>query len=344
METTENTSKGVVVITGASAGLGRACARKFAEAGYDVGLLARGIDGLEGAKKEVLQMGRKAVYVQVDVADAQAVENAAAKIEEELGPIDVWVNNAMNSVFSPIKEMKAEEYKRVTEVTYLGQVYGTLSALKRMLPRNKGVIIMVGSALAYRGIPLQSAYCGSKHAIQGFFDSLRTELMHDKTNVRTTMVQLPAMNTTQFGFVKTRLPKKPKPMGKIYQPEVAADAILFAAEHDRREIYVGYPTVQAIVGDKIAPELGDYVLAKTGFKGQQTDEPEDPNRKHNLWEPVPGDHGAHGNFEAEATDSSPQLWLSKNKYKLLTGILGLGGLVLGAMAADKWKNDEYNNE
>ena len=344
METTENTSKGVVVITGASAGLGRACARKFAEAGYDVGLLARGIDGLEGAKKEVLQLGRKAVYVQVDVADAQAVEDAATKIEEELGPIDVWVNNAMNSVFSPIKEMKAEEYKRVTEVTYLGQVYGTLSALKRMLPRDKGVIILVGSALAYRGIPLQSAYCGSKHAIQGFFDSLRTELMHDRSKVRTTMVQLPAMNTTQFSFVKTRLPNKPKPMGKIYQPEVAADAILFAAEHDRREIYVGYPTVQAIVGDKIAPELGDYVLAKTGFKGQQTDEPEDPNRKHNLWEPIPGDHGAHGNFEAEATDSSPQLWLSKNKYKLLTGILGLGGLVLGAMAAEKWTNDEHNND
>lgn len=324
-----------MVITGASAGLGRACARKFAEAGYDVGLLARGIDGLEGAKKEILQMGRKAVYVQVDVADAQAVEDAAAKIEDELGEIDVWVNNAMNSVFSPIKEMKAEEYKRVTEVTYLGQVYGTLSALKRMLPRNRGSIVLVGSALAYRGIPLQSAYCGAKHAIEGFFDSLRTELMHDKSKVRVSMVQLPAMNTTQFGFVKTRLPNKPKPMGKIYQPEVAADAILFAAEHDRREIYVGYPTVQAIVGNKIAPELGDYVLAKTGYEGQQTNEPEDPNRKHNLWEPIPGDHGAHGNFDAQATDFSAELWFSKNRNKVLTGVLGLGGLWLGAMAAQK---------
>ncbi|MEJ8800518.1 SDR family oxidoreductase [Pontibacter sp. H249] len=341
METTHNPSKGVVVITGASAGLGRSCARKFAEAGYDVGLLARGIDGLEGAKKEVLQLGRKAVYVQVDVADAQAVEDAATKIENELGEIDVWVNNAMNSVFSPIKEMQPEEYKRVTEVTYLGQVYGTLSALKRMLPRNKGAIILVGSALAYRGIPLQSAYCGAKHAIQGFFDSLRSELMHDNSKVRTCMVQLPAMNTTQFGFVKTRLPNKPKPMGKIYQPEVAADAILFAAEHDRREIYVGYPTVQAIVGDKIAPELGDYVLAKTAFEGQQTNVPEDLNRKHNLWEPVPGDHGAHGGFDAEATYSSPQLWASKNKFKILTGALSLGGVVLGALAAQKWLN---NNE
>jgi short-subunit dehydrogenase len=341
METTDKVRKGVVVITGASAGLGRACARKFAEDGYDVGLLARGIDGLEGAKKEVLQLGRKAVYVQVDVADAQAIEDAAVKIEQELGEIDVWVNNAMNSVFSPVKEMEPEEYKRVTEVTYLGQVYGTLSALKRMLPRDKGSIILVGSALAYRGIPLQSAYCGSKHAIQGFFDSLRAELVHDKSNVRVTMVQLPAMNTTQFGFVKSRLPNKPKPMGKIFQPEVAADAILFAAHHNRREIYVGYPTVQAIVGDKIAPEVGDYVLGKIGFKGQQTDIPEDPNRKNNLWEPIPGDHGAHGNFGAEAADFSPELWISKNKNKLLTGLLGVGGVVMGAMAAQKWlKNEE----
>ncbi|WP_439883311.1 SDR family oxidoreductase [Pontibacter sp. MBLB2868] len=339
MDTNNMERKGVVVITGASAGLGRACAREFAKNGYDVGLLARGIDGLEGAKHEVLQMGRKAVYVQVDVADAQAVDDAATKIEEELGEIDVWVNNAMNSVFSPIKEMQPDEYKRVTEVTYLGQVYGTLSALKRMLPRDKGSIILVGSALAYRGIPLQSAYCGSKHAIQGFFDSLRSELMHDKSKVKVTMVQLPAMNTTQFGFVKTRLPNKPKPMGKIYQPEVAAKAIVFAAEHDRREIYVGYPTVQAIVGDKIAPELGDYILAKTGFEGQQTNIPEDPNRKNNLWEPIPGDHGAHGTFDAEATDFSPEFWLSKNKNKILTGILGLGGVLLGTMAAKHFMDE-----
>ena len=339
----ENKSKGVVVVTGASAGLGRSIAREFAKEGYDVSLLARGEDGLKGAKAEVEALGRRAAYFIVDVADADAIEKAAEETENQLGPITVWVNNAMNSVFSPIKEMQAEEYKRVTEVTYLGQVYGTLSALKRMLPRNNGVIVLVGSALAYRGIPLQSAYCGAKHAIQGFFDSLRAELMHDKTNVRATMVQLPAMNTTQFKFVKTRLPNKPKPMGKIFQPEVAAKAIVYAAENDRREVYVGYPTVQAIVGDKLAPELGDWVLAKTGFKGQQTDIPEDPNRPNNLWAPIPGDHGAHGTFDAEATYDSPQLWLSMHKKEILSTAVALGGVLLGSMALKKWFGDNEND-
>ncbi|WP_299700590.1 SDR family oxidoreductase [uncultured Pontibacter sp.] len=320
--------RGVVVVTGASAGLGRSIARTFAQNGYDVSLLARGVDGLKGAQKEIEAMGRKAVYFEVDVADAQAVENAAAKTEEQLGPIDVWVNNAMNSVFSPIKEMEPEDYKRVTDVTYLGQVYGTLSALKRMLPRDKGKIVLVGSALAYRGIPLQSAYCGAKHAIQGFFDSLRTELMHDKSKVQVTMVQLPAMNTTQFGFVKSRLPNKPKPMGKIYQPEVAAEAILYAAEHDRREINVGWPTLQAIVGNKIAPWYADYVLAKNGYEGQQTDEPEDPNRKNNLWEPLPGDHGAHGTFGDQATDFSPQLWVSLHRKEILSTAAAVSAILL----------------
>lgn len=340
----EKENKGVVVVTGASAGLGRSIAREFAREGYDVALLARGEDGLKGAKKEVEEMGRRAVYFTVDVADASAVERAAEETEKQLGPITVWVNNAMNSVFSPVKEMEAEEYKRVTEVTYLGQVYGTLSALKRMLPRDKGVIVLVGSALAYRGIPLQSAYCGSKHAIQGFFDSLRSELLHDKSKVRATMVQLPAMNTTQFKFVKTRLPNKPKPMGKIYQPEVAAKAIVYAAENDRREVYVGYPTVQAIVGDKIAPEVGDWVLAKTGIKGQQTDIPEDPNRPNNLWEPIPGDHGAHGTFDAEATYHSPQLWLSMHKKEIISGALALGGMFLGNMILKKWMNGSHDGE
>ena len=330
----------MAVVTGASAGLGRAIAREFALNGYDVALMARGIDGLEGAKKEVESLGRKAAYYAVDVADADAVENAAAKIEEELGEIDVWVNNAMNSVFSPIKEMKAEEYKRVTEVTYLGQVYGTLSALKRMLPRNRGSIVLVGSALAYRGIPLQSAYCGSKHAIEGFYDSLRTELMHDKSNVQATMVQLPAMNTTQFSFVKSRLPNKPQPMGKIYQPEVAAKVIVYAAEHNRREYRVGYPTLEAIIGNKIAPWFADYVLAKNGYEGQQTNEPEDPNRKHNLWEPIPGDHGAHGTFDDQATYSSPQVWLSLHRDKIFQGALALGGILLGGMLAKKWGKDD----
>lgn len=327
--TGQGSRKGVVVITGASAGVGRACARLFARKGYDVALLARGKDGLEGAKKEVENLGRKAVYYQLDVADGDAVEEAAAKTEQELGPIDVWVNNAMNSVFSPIKEMKHEEYKRVTDVTYLGQVNGALAALKRMLPRNRGSIVFVGSALAYRGIPLQSAYCGAKHAIEGFYDSLRTELMHDKSKVQVSIVELPALNTTQFGFVKSRLPKKPKPMGTIYQPEVAADAILFAAEHDRREIMVGFSTLQAIIGNKIAPWYADIVLAKSGFKGQQTDEPEDPNRKHNLWEPLPGDHGAHGNFGNKAQSFSPELWITKNRKYVLGGLLAVGGFIFG---------------
>lgn len=335
----QGSRKGVAVITGASAGLGRACAREFAKSGYDVGLLARGKEGLEGAKREIEEMGRKAVYVQVDVADAQAIENAAVRIEQELGDIDVWVNNAMNSVFSPVKEMEPDDYKRVTDVTYLGQVYGTLTALKRMLPRDRGSIVLVGSALAYRGIPLQSAYCGAKHAIQGFYDSLRTELMHDKSNVKITMVQLPAMNTTQFGFVKSRLPNKPRPMGRIYQPEVAAEVIVYAAEHERREYRVGYPTLQAIIGNKIAPWYADYVLANTGFDGQQTDQPEDPNRKNNLYEPIPGDHGAHGTFDKQATYTSPQVWLSLHRKEVLTGALAVGALVLGSMFSQKWSQN-----
>lgn len=323
--------KGVVVITGASAGVGRACARAFAIKGYDVALLARGKDGLEGAKREVENLGRQAVYYQVDVADAMAVEEAAEKTESDLGPIDIWVNNAMNSVFSPIKEMKAEEFKRVTEVTYLGQVNGALAALKRMLPRDKGAIVFVGSALAYRGIPLQAAYCGAKHATEGFYDSLRTELLHDKSRIKTSMVQLPALNTTQFKFVKSRLPNKPRPMGTIFQPEVAADAIVYAAQHNRREIMVGWPTLKAIIGNKIAPWYADLVLAKTGIEGQQTNEREAPDRKHNLWEPLPGDHGAHGTFGDQAHSFSPELWLSKNK-KYVYAAVAASGLLLGFCA------------
>lgn len=233
--------------------------------------------------------GGTALIVQADVADPLQVEAAAAEIERNLGDIDIWVNNAMNSVFAPFREIPPEEYKRVTEVTYLGQVYGTMAALKRMLPRDRGCIILVGSALAYRGIPLQSAYCGAKHGIQGFYDSLRCELMHDKSNVRMCMVQLPAMDTTQFGWVRSRLPNKPRPMGKIYKPEVAAKGIVYAAIHDLKEMYIGYPTYKAIIGDKIASWYADRVLARTGFKGQQTDEPKSPDRKNNLWAPVEED-------------------------------------------------------
>lgn len=303
----KNSNK-VVVITGASAGVGRATAREFAKRGADIALIARGEDGLEGARKEIEQQGRKALSFPIDVADAEAVEKAAEIIENELGPIDVWVNNAMCSVFSPINEMKPEEYKRVTEVTYLGQVYGALSALKRMRKRNRGSIVFVGSALAYRGIPLQSAYCASKHAIEGFYDSLRTELIHEGSNIKTCMIQLPAMNTTQFGFVKSRLPNKPRPMGTIYQPEIAARTICYASEHNRREIFVGGSTLKAIIGNKIAPEYADKVLARNGFEGQMTNEPEDPDRKNNLWEPIPGDHGAHGPFTKKAKKFSAQVW------------------------------------
>ncbi len=317
----------VVVVTGASAGLGRSIVRQFAAQGCDVALIARGIEGLEGAKREVEQAGGRALVLPVDIADAEAVENAAAETELKLGPIDVWVNNAMNSVFSPVKEMTPEDYKRVTDVTYLGHVYGALSALKRMLPRDRGSIIFVGSALAYRGIPLQSAYCGAKHAIEGFFDSLRTELMHDGSNVKISMVQLPAMNTTQFKFVKTRLPRKPRPMGTIYQPEVAAEVVEFASRDHRREYFVGWPTVKAIVGNKIAPWYADWVLARNGYEGQMTSEPEDPGRKNNLWEPLPGDHGAHGTFDDKARNFSVVTWASLHKGAVAASLLLFAGAV-----------------
>src|SRR5687767_3232063 len=332
----------VVVVTGASAGLGRAIVRAFAREGARIGLLARGRDGLEGARREVEGLGGMALVIPVDVADAEGIEQAAEAVEHEFGPIDVWVNNAMVSVFSPVKKMKPEEYRRVTEVTYLGVVYGTLTALRRMLPRDRGVIVQVGSALAYRGIPLQSAYCAAKHAIQGFHDSLLSELIHDKSNVRVTMVQLPAMNTPQFSWVKSRLPRKPQPVPPIYQPEVGAEAVLFAAHNDRREMYVGYPTVEAIVADKIAPGFADWYLAKNGYDAQQTNEPVEPDRTDNLWEPVPGDHGAHGTFGDRAITSSPQLWINKNRKWLAIAGVGLAGAVLGAVFKRKQSNHVFD--
>jgi NADP-dependent 3-hydroxy acid dehydrogenase YdfG len=312
----------VVVVTGASAGLGRAIARHFGSKGAKVGLLARGVDGLEGAKREIEAAGGAALVLPTDVADADAVEAAAAKVEEQFGPIDIWVNNAMASVFSPVKKMKPEEYKRVTEVTYLGVVYGTLSALKRMLPRDRGTIVQVGSALAYRSIPLQSAYCAAKHAISGFTDSLRCELIHDQSDVRITMVQMPALNTTQFGWVKSRLKHKAQPVPPIFQPEVGARAVYWAAHNHRRELYVGFPTVEAIVANKIAPEILDHYLGRTGYDSQQTHEPEDPNRPNNLWEPVPGDHGAHGTFDNRAHPRSYELWGSRYKNWLAAATCG----------------------
>ena len=313
----------VVVITGASAGLGRATAREFGRHGAKVGLIARGVDGLEAAKREIESAGGSAMALPLDVADSGAIEKAAATIEQEFGPIDIWVNNAMASVFSPVKEMQPEEYKRVTEVTYLGTVYGTLAALKRMLPRDRGTIVQVGSALVYRSIPLQSAYCAAKHAIAGFTDSLRCELIHDKSNVQVTMVQMPALNTPQFGWVKSRLEYKAQPVPPIFQPEVGAKAIYWAAHHNRREIYAGWPTVEAIVGNKIAPGLLDRYLGKTGFASQQTSEPEDPNRPNNLWEPLQGDHGAHGAFDSRANQTSWELRASLGRRWIGAGLAAI---------------------
>ncbi len=330
----------VVVITGASAGVGRATAQAFARRGASIGLIARGRAGLEAAQREVEALGGRALAIPSDVADADAVEAAAEAIESELGPIDIWINNAMTSVFSPVKEMKAEEFRRVTDVTYLGYVYGTLSALKRMLPRDRGTIIFVGSALAYRGIPLQSAYCGAKHAIQGFFDSLRTELLHDGSGVRLSMVQMPALNTPQFRWVKSRLPRKAQPVPPIHQPELAAEAILFAIESGRREVWLGWPTVKAIVGNRIVPWYADRKLAESGFRSQQTDEPDDPGRRDNLWEPVDDerDHGAHGVFDARAKEQTSQLWATKHKHLLLAG----GALLMGASLASAAKDARAN--
>lgn len=326
-------SRQVVVVTGASAGVGRAVVRAFAKRGARIGLIARGRAGLEGARREVEALGGEALVLPLDVADAEAVEAAAARVEAELGPIDVWVNNAMASVFSPVKETTPEEYRRVTEVTYLGYVYGTLSALRRMLPRDRGTIVLVGSALAYRGIPLQSAYCGAKHAIQGFFDSLRTELLHDRSAVQVTMVQLPAVNTPQFDWVKSRLPNRAQPVPPIFQPEVIADAILFAADHPRREFYVGWPAVKAIVGNKIAPAYADHYLAENGYASQQADEPRDPDRPNNVWEPVDDevDYGAHGRFDALARDHSWQFSISRRRRLLMAAsAMATGAVMAGA--------------
>jgi short-subunit dehydrogenase len=317
----------VVVITGASAGLGRATAREFGRHGAKVALIARGVDGLEAAKREIESAGGSAMVLPLDVADASALEKAAAAVEQEFGSIDVWVNNAMTSVFSPVKEMQAEEYKRVTEVTYLGVVYGTLAALKRMLPRDRGTIVQVGSALVYRSIPLQSAYCATKHAIAGFTDSLRCELIHDKSNVRVTMVQMPALNTPQFGWVKSRLKHKAQPVPPIFQPEVGARAIYWAAHHSRREIYAGWPTVEAIIGNKIAPALLDRYLGKTGFASQQTSEPENPNRPNNLWHPINGDHGAHGAFDSRAHDTSWELGATLDRRWIGAGLAAIAAAV-----------------
>lgn len=325
----------VVVVTGASAGVGRAVARLLGSRGASVGLLARGADGLEGARREIVAAGGRALPLMVDVADASAVEDAAKRIEAEFGPIDVWINNAMTSVFSPVHEMTADEYRRVTEVTYLGAVHGTLSALSRMRERDAGVIVQVGSALAYRSIPLQSAYCAAKSALRGFTESLRTELIHQKSGVGVTMVHLPALNTPQFGWVRSRLPRKAQPVPPIFQPEVAADAIVWAAEHVPRELQVGAPTRLAILGEKLAPGIMDQYLASAAWNGQMYDGKRDPDQPGNLWQPVPGDRGARGTFDARARDRSPHLWLATHPslYRGLAVGLGLAAAIWTARAS-----------
>jgi short-subunit dehydrogenase len=320
-------SSEVVVITGASAGVGRSTAREFAKHGAKVALLARNEEGLEGARKEVEAAGGEALPIPTNVADPEQIDAAAQRVERELGPIDVWVNDAIAVVFSPFKDIELEDFKRSTEVCYLGTVYGTKAALGRMLPRNRGTIVQVGSALAYRAIPLQSAYCGSKHAIRGFTDSVRTELLHEGSGVHITMVQLPAVNTPQFDLSKTNLPKHPQPVPPIYQPEVPARAIYWAAHQRRREVRVGLSSTIVIAGNKLLPGLGDWYLAKTGYASQQTDKAVARDRPDNLYEPVPGDHGAHGIFDEQSHEKSPQLWATEH-----LGLLALAGGV-GLLAA-----------
>jgi short-subunit dehydrogenase len=319
----------VAVVTGASGGVGRATARLLGERGASVVLIARGRDGLAAARREIEARGGRALAVPADVSRFDEVRAAGDAAVREFGRIDLWINNAMVSMYSPFTSMTPDEFKHIVEVTFLGTVHGTRVALERMVPRDRGVIIQVGSALAFRSIPLQSAYCASKHAIQGFVESLWSELIHEHSRVRVSIVNLPALNTTQFVWTKNRMPRTVRPTGTIYQPEVAADAILFAAEHDRREIMVGHTTVEATLGEKIIPGLLDRYLASAAWEGAMLPEPADPNRPDNFWQPVPGDHGAHGQFDNLARRFSIQLWATKHRTALLAG-LGLAATVWAA--------------
>jgi NAD(P)-dependent dehydrogenase (short-subunit alcohol dehydrogenase family) len=318
----------VVVVTGASAGVGRATARAFGERGDAVALLARGRDGLDAAAKEIEAAGGRAFALPTEMADPAAVEDAASRVEAELGPIDVWVNNAMVSVFALFTDIAPEEFRRVTDVTYHGYVNGTRAALARMLPRDRGVIVQVGSALAYRGIPAQSAYCGAKHAIEGFTESIRCELLHYHSEVRIGIVQLPAVNTPQFDWVLSRLPRRAQPVPPIYQPEVIARAVVHMADRPRREMWLTGRTILAIVGNRLVPGYLDRRLGREGVAAQQTDEPADPGRPANLWESVPGDHGAHGAFDDRSRTRSVAVWASLHRRPLT--IAGLGSLAAGA--------------
>ena len=323
----------IVVVTGGSAGVGRATVREFAAKGADVAIIARGQERIDAACREVEAAGGRGLGIVADVADGDAIEAAAERIERELGPIDIWINNAFAGIFSTFMDMTPEEYRRVTDVTYMGQVHGTRAALRRMLPRDRGTIVLVGSALAYRGIPLQSAYCAAKHAIQGFLDSIRPELEHRGSKVHVTMVQLPALNTPQFDWARAHIRHKPRPVGKIYQPEVAARAIHYAAQARRKELWVGHTTVKAILGDELASPLLDEYLAGTGFDGQSSAEPIEPDRRDNLFEPVAGDFAAHGRFDDRAHETSTQMWLNRNLGWVAAGAgMAAGAGLLALMA------------
>jgi NAD(P)-dependent dehydrogenase (short-subunit alcohol dehydrogenase family) len=318
----------VIVVTGASAGVGRATVRAFARPGARIGLIARPSEGLEVACREVEAAGGEALAVAADVADHVQVETAASAVEERFGRIDIWINNAMTTIFAPVIDISPEEYKRATEVTYLGTVYGTMAALRSMMPRDRGCIVQVGSALAFRSIPLQAPYCGAKHGIVGFTESLRTELLHQRSRVHLTMVHLPGLNTPQFLWCKSRMPNQPQPVPPIYQPEVAARAIVWAAHHRRRELYVGAPTALSVWGNQFFPGLLDRYLARNGYQAQQTAEPVSRDRPNNLFAPLRGNFGAHGPFDRRAHRRSPQLWLTEHRRWVL-GALMLG---VGAMA------------
>jgi NAD(P)-dependent dehydrogenase (short-subunit alcohol dehydrogenase family) len=323
-------SRAVIAITGASAGVGRAAVQRFARNGARLGLIARGRERLEATAAEVESLGGEALVLPLDVVDADAVEDAAAQIEERFGPLDVWVNNAMATVFAPVRDVTPDEFRRATEVTYLGYVWGTMAALRRMLPRDRGTIVQVGSALAYRSIPLQAAYCGAKSAIRGFTESLRTELLHDGSNVHVTMVQLPAHNTPQFEWSRAKLPRHPQPVPPIFQPEVAAEAIAYAAAHPRRELVVGWPAVKAVYGEKVAPGLLDRLLGRIGYERQQTQEWLDGEREGNLFEPVPGDYAAHGTFDDEAKSRSLLFELDRRRgpVAVAAGLSAIAAAVL----------------
>lgn len=330
----------VVVVTGASAGIGRAIAREFASHGWRVALLARGEDGLEGARCDVQRLGGEALVLPTDVAHADQVEAAAAAVEAKWGGIDVWVNNAMATIFAPALEVDPRDYVRATDVTYHGAVWGTLAALRRMKPRDRGTIVQVGSALAYRSIPLQAPYCGAKAALRGFTDSIRCELSHARSKVQVCMVQLSAFNTPQFDWGRTTMPRRPQPMGKIFQPELAARAVYLAATRPRRELWVGWPAVQAILGTRVVPGFLDWLLGRQAVEGQQAPEPLPQGRRDNLWSPVPGDHGAHGRFDAKAREASTQFRLNANRSGLaLAAVLGLAVVLSrvrrGAGAVDR---------